>query len=274
MSNNKDNIVRAAEAIAIADGILIGAGAGMGVDSGLPDFRGNEGFWRAYPGFQDRGLGFQDLANPRWFIDDPGQAWGFYGHRYLLYKTTEPHRGFAHLKRWSDEAANGGFVFTSNVDGHFQRSGFSQEQVMECHGSIMHLQCVSRCCDAIWPAGPFTADIDHENLRAEGDLPSCPHCGGLARPNILMFGDGGWLFERTEHQALRYREWLGRLANQSLVIIELGAGEAVPTVRHECERARGQLIRINPRDTDAPGDAIVVEMGALEALNQIADIIG
>ena len=51
----------------------------MGVDSGLPDFRGDEGFWNAYPPFRKLGLSFVDLADPRWFADNPAQAWGFTG---------------------------------------------------------------------------------------------------------------------------------------------------------------------------------------------------
>ena len=75
---------RAAEAIQEAKHLYITAGAGMGVDSGLPDFRGDEGFWRAYPAL--RGYPFQQMANPRWFVEDPTRAWGFYGHRLNLYR--------------------------------------------------------------------------------------------------------------------------------------------------------------------------------------------
>src|SRR3954464_8610293 len=67
----------AANAIRSADAILIGAGAGMGVDSGLPDFRGSEGFWKAYPPLKKLGLSFSRIANPYWFRQDPEQAWGF-----------------------------------------------------------------------------------------------------------------------------------------------------------------------------------------------------
>src|SRR5436189_6030379 len=91
----------AAEAIADADALLITAGAGMGVDSGLPDFRGTEGFWRAYPAFAKLGLQFQQLANPAWFRRDPALAWGFYGHRLRLYRDSVPHEGFAILLRWA-----------------------------------------------------------------------------------------------------------------------------------------------------------------------------
>jgi NAD-dependent SIR2 family protein deacetylase len=112
-----DPVELAADVIKQADAILIGAGAGMGVDSGLPDFRGNEGFWKAYPPFGKLGLSFTDLAQPRWFHTDPAQAWGFYGHRRNLYRGTAPHAGFAILRRWVERMAGGSFVFTSNVDG-------------------------------------------------------------------------------------------------------------------------------------------------------------
>src|SRR5438874_2311271 len=82
---------QAAKAVASADALLIGAGAGMGVDSGLPDFRGNQGFWKAYPPYAARGLSFSALANPQWFTSDPAFAWGFYGHRLNLYRQTQPH---------------------------------------------------------------------------------------------------------------------------------------------------------------------------------------
>src|SRR5262249_12032094 len=119
-----DILDRAAAAIAGADAILIGAGAGMGVDGGLPDFRGPQGFWRAYPPYERLGLNFVALANPRWFTDDPELAWGFYGHRMGLYRRTSPHEGFDILRRCVERMPRAGFVYTSNVDGHFQRAGF------------------------------------------------------------------------------------------------------------------------------------------------------
>src|SRR5438874_3703737 len=88
----------AADAVQNADALLIGAGAGMGVDSGLPDFRGDEGFWKAYPPF--RGKSFASISNPIWFQSDPTQAWGFFGHRLNLYRQAVPHEGFAILRRW------------------------------------------------------------------------------------------------------------------------------------------------------------------------------
>src|SRR5689334_6849565 len=91
-------IARAAALIRDADALLIGAGAGIGVDSGLPDFRGDHGFWRAYPPLAKLGIRFVEIANPRSFARHPELAWGFYGHRLALYRDTVPHEGFTILR--------------------------------------------------------------------------------------------------------------------------------------------------------------------------------
>lgn len=110
-------IALAAKYIHEADAILIGTGAGMGVDSGLPDFRGTEGFWKAYPPLAKLGLAFHEMANPEWFDRDPQLAWGFYGHRLGLYRNTVPHKGFEILREIVKFKSDNYFVFTSNVDG-------------------------------------------------------------------------------------------------------------------------------------------------------------
>ena len=92
---------RAARLIADADGLLITAGAGMGVDSGLPDFRGREGFWRAYPALAKARIDFEEAASPDTFRRNARLGWGFYGHRLALYRRTVPHAGFHILRRWA-----------------------------------------------------------------------------------------------------------------------------------------------------------------------------
>ncbi|SEP82691.1 NAD-dependent protein deacetylase, SIR2 family [Lentzea albida] len=254
---------RAAELIAGADAVLVCAGAGMGVDSGLPDFRGTEGFWRAYPPYERLGLKFEEIADPVHFADDPALAWGFYGHRLALYRATVPHKGFAVLRSW------GARVFTSNVDGQFQKAGFAD--VAEVHGSIHHAQCVEPCTDEIWEC-TFDVEVDPSTMRAVGELPSCPQCGGLARPNILMFGDWGWVPHRSQRQLDALTEW--RREHRKLAVVEIGAGTAVPTVRRQAElasAASGALIRINTREPAVRhGRGVSLPVGALEALTALA----
>jgi NAD-dependent SIR2 family protein deacetylase len=263
----------AAAALAAADALLIGAGAGMGVDSGLPDFRGATGFWRAYPPYQKLGLDFLSLANPRWFAEDPALAWGFYGHRMGLYRSTSPHEGFAILGRWTGQMHQGGFVFTSNVDGHFQRAGFARERIVEVHGAFEGMQCTEDCGVGIFPGEGCEVEIDATTMRAIPPLPACPGCGALARPNILMFGDWGWDSTRTDAQSCRLTTWLSSLRNARLLIIECGAGQGVPTVRLMCEKlarlSGGTLVRINPHEPRVPAGQISLPMSALDALRAL-----
>jgi NAD-dependent SIR2 family protein deacetylase len=265
-------IQRAAEAIGSADALLITAGAGMGVDSGLPDFRGPQGFWRAYPPYAKLGLNFIELANPRWFARDPALAWGFYGHRLITYRSTTPHHGFAVLRNWAARAPHGAFVFTSNVDGHFQRAGFEQQRVAEVHGSVHWMQCTRRCGVGIFPADDTQVAIHEETMRAIEPLPRCPSCGELARPNVLMFNDWEWEDDRTMAQMQRLEDWLGSLRGR-LVIVECGAGRAVPTVRSFSERiaisAGALLVRINLREPEAPDGHLGLSVGARECLQRI-----
>jgi NAD-dependent SIR2 family protein deacetylase len=230
-----------------ADGLLVTAGAGMGVDSGLPDFRGTEGFWRAYPALQAEGVYFADIANPVAFLHDPARAWGFYGHRLNLYRRTVPHRGYRILGQWAERMRHGAFVFTSNVDGHFQKTGFADGRIAKCHGSIHWLQCVDRCGEGTWSADDLGVEIDDANCRLLSPLPRCLICGAAARPNILMFGDWNWIESRSTRQMARLDGWLSSV--QKLVVVEVGAGKTIPTVRHFSERHGPRVIRINPRIT-------------------------
>jgi NAD-dependent SIR2 family protein deacetylase len=259
------------EALQAADALLIGAGAGMGVDSGLPDFRGNEGFWKAYPPF--RGRSFAEISTPSWFHRDPQQVWGYFGHRLNLYRSKQPHRGFSILRSWGERLPLGCFVFTSNVDGHFQRAGFSEDQILECHGSIHYVQCARVCGNQIWSADPLQLDVDETTIRCQSELPRCPNCGYVARPNIVMFNDCEWCWGRQKEQRIRYARWSRRIEGRKIVVVEIGAGLAIPTVRQECEQAGGILIRINPHESDTPPGGISIPTTALAALARIDELL-
>ena len=258
-----------AEWIRAADGLLITAGAGMSVDSGLPDFRGNEGFWRAYPALAAAGIAFEKIANPRSFFEDLKLVWGFYGHRLNLYRRTEPHDGFRILREIAERLPQGAFVFTSNVDGQFQKGGFPEHRICECHGSIHWMQCLVNCREAVWRADAFQPIVDESCCRLNSPIPQCPSCGSISRPNILMFSDWNWLEHRMRRQHELLSFWLRSVKNP--VIIELGAGENISTVRRFGHQQSGPLIRINPRDSHlSPGrKGVSVSLGALEALQGI-----
>jgi NAD-dependent SIR2 family protein deacetylase len=270
-----DRFKQAAEAIHHAQAMLVTAGAGMGVDSGLPDFRGDQGFWNAYPMYERLGINFISAANPANFEGDPAFGWGFYGHRTNLYRETVPHRGFQMLLDWAARYDQDSFVATSNVDGQFQKAGYREDQVLEVHGSIHHLQCLTPCCHAIWDNDEIIP-VDFTDMRAR-HVPLCRHCRYPARPNILMFGDYSWLPDRTHAQEMRFERFLAQHQQEAIVVIEMGAGTAIPTIRYMSERighrSGATVIRINPREAHIAGGHISLPCRALEGLNGIEQFL-
>lgn len=268
---------RAARFIADADLLIIAAGAGMGVDSGLPDYRGKNGFWQAYPALGRARIEFSRIASPSAMRRDRRLCWGFYGHCLKLYRDVVPHDGFRILQSWANHKPEGAVVFTSNVDGQFQRAGFGADRVQECHGSIHWLQYLQPCSTALWPAtdrlpADLAPQIDEQACRWVGELPSCPRCGGLLRPNVLMFNDEGWVPTRSDVQSATIDVAMARATRP--VVVEIGAGVHIPTVRHfsrDMQRDRGApLVRINPREWSiGAADGIAVAAGALEGLRLI-----
>ena len=277
---NPQLLSRAVDAIRSADALILASGAGMGVDSGLPDFRGNDGFWRAYPLYRDMGIGIDTLSDARRLKLNPHSLWGFYGHRLELYRRAEPHDGFAILRRIAAglESRLGWFVLTSNVDGHWQRAGFDPSRVSEVHGSLFTLQCAQPCSRATWDVPDLNVQVDAHQLQAADPLPACIHCGGLARPNLLMFHDPDYISDRALAQQQRLDEWREALPPDArLLIIECGAGIAIPSIRKMSEwwvrNHNGTLIRINPIHSGVPAGQIGLRTGALDALRQLDELL-
>lgn len=267
----------AASVIRDAESFVVTAGAGMGVDSGLPDFRGDQGFWNAYPAYSRLGLSFVDCANPQHFSNDPAFGWGFYGHRTNLYRDTVPHEGFHIIKRWIERNGADYFVVTSNVDGQFQKAGYDDKRILEVHGSIHRLQCQTPCGSSIWN-NDEVIHIDETTMRARHPLPRCPDCGEFSRPNILMFGDWSWLPDHTHIQKHAFDRFLTAHADRRMVVIEMGAGSAIPTIRATSERIgwnfeHATVIRINPREPEIKPPHISLPCGALEGLQRIDELL-
>ena len=220
-------------------------------------------------------VGVQRIASPAAFEANPQLAWGFYGHRLALYRRTVPHAGFALLRQWAAGMPLGARVFTSNVDGQFQQAGFEPAQVVECHGSIHLLQCSVPCRRQTWSADGFVPDLDEARCRLRNAPPLCPHCGALARPNIMMFGDWAWMDRGAATAQHRLDLWLDRV--ERLVVIEIGAGTAIPSVRLMSHRAiadhGAHLVRINLREAQSPSGHTGLAMGALQALSAIGALL-
>lgn len=248
----------------------------MSVDSGLPDFRSVGGFWNAYPMFREHNINFEDIATPLAYQRNPDLAYWFYGHRLVQYRNAVPHEGYQILKRWAEAKPHGYFVFTSNVDGHFQKAGFEESRVYEVHGTLERQQCVENSRGLSWQAVDFYPEVDNEKLYLTSEKPRYPYCGGLARQNVLMFNDWTYFSNYQDFKKLRLDAWLKEVEN--LVVIELEAGKAIPTVRYFSERTakmkKGGFIRINPQDASVPKmHFLSLEMTAFAALKAIDELL-
>jgi len=171
---------------------------------------------------------------------------------------------------------------TSNVDCFFERAGFDRRSIGQIHGSVGQWQCggvptgqrypllaKERCSDQLFPP-PACVGTTVDNMDFKGDIPRCIHCKqGFARPNIYLFGDGNrFVDDETITRSQGYRQFTERVTKSlkdsselSLVVIEIGCGLRVPSIRKRCEEihnacplAQSTLIRIN---LDFPGSNIL-----------------
>ena len=105
------------------------------------------------------------------------------------------------------------------------------------------------------------------------NIPYCHHCQKVARPNILMFGDYSWVSRRTAIQEENFDDFIQANANNKLVIIEIGAGTAVPTIRNLSQRLGSKqlatVIRINPREPQIHAPHFSFAGGAIDTLTLI-----
>lgn len=267
--------------IEAAEVVIITSGAGMGVDSkdkdgkNMPDFRGNEGMWKEYPALKKQNIDFAGIANPKQFKMFPTLAWAFYGHRFDMYKETTPNIGFDALRELVKDKKDY-FVVTSNIDGHFQKAGFDTDKVYEVHGRINKFQC-TECGMKPWDAPSDTNfNVDTKNFTVDmKDIPKCK-CGAVARPNIMMFGDYDFDSSETAKQEAAFNKFMHAYDKNGtkIVVIEIGAGTAIPTIRSIGEYIHtnvesAQLIRINPRESFGPEGTMSIDKGGVDALQEI-----
>ncbi len=222
--------------------------AGMSADSGIPTFRDKEGYWRNFPVFKKLGLNAIDLANPYSFEVRPQYAWAFYEWRRRNAHENEPHIGYKVINRLVNEVFEKSFVHTTNTDGYHIISGLDESLVYEVHGSMWRLQCMKgySCSYGVRENRDVPlCDLDYETMVAT-NLPHCPVCGDLLRPNILMFGD--WYYIENEEQFNNYHNFLDDVGAPELVFL-VGSSSAVPTNDYIASRFQTQgafVITINP----------------------------
>lgn len=159
------------------DRILVLTGAGISAESGIRTFRASDGLWEEHR--------VEDVASPQGFARDPHLVWRFYKERYKQAMSVEPNSAHYALKKMEDVLGDRFWLVTQNVDGLHSRAG--NKNVIEMHGTLNTAWCTR--CSKRFP----TAEI---NLEA--DLPPCPNCGKMLRPDIVWFGEIPYHMDRIQ----------------------------------------------------------------------------
>jgi len=288
----KECTQNAAKIINDADALLVVAGAGMGIDSGLPDYRGPNGLWNTWHPSRTLNMRYEDLSTHELFISDPHIAWGFQTFLTSMYHTLDSHQGYSILLNMAQQKfKNNYFVITSNVDSQFLKAGFDDQKLYEVHGAKRLWQCVDPACNKNhFPWDMNIEDlpkIDTETLYATPPFPKCKHCQKMARPNVSFFGDLVFNEKCTKVQSVRLLRWLEINKNKKLVIVELGCGISEHSIRfclkndqytmmsNEWKLPKAflsnkntNLIRINP-DNQTESGVVHINLGAMKALKMI-----
>ncbi|CAF1318582.1 unnamed protein product [Adineta ricciae] len=282
--NSQKPIDRAAECVRKADVLLIAAGAGMGVDAGIPDYYG--GIQRAHPRLADIGLNIYDLSNHTLFAQNPALAWGHWVTRQREYMNIRPHVGYQMLYNWAQCRKRTVRVITTNLDRHFLCSGFAPDDVFEMHGSMYDAQCMYNCGANPWPLDTTNMpSVNLNTMQLLGSPPLCIKCGGSARICTALAVDGHWNTSNVEVARTRHETFFREMStDRTLTVLEIGCGTVMAKVRVEATRIvaehrmrGGQAIhiRINLHQAhiDEHEDNISLPFSALDALRTINKLL-
>jgi NAD-dependent deacetylase len=171
----QDSIRHAADVLAHAHHILVFTGAGISVESGIPDFRGPDGLWsRVDPGLFEihRYLTDADARREVWRVHLSGEL------SISDIRPNAAHRAVVDL--WKEGHTAG--CVTQNIDGLHQKAGLPDSAVAELHGDLSRVTCVS--CGHMWPAPEIL-----DRIAAGDDDPHCTECGGILKSTTVLFGE-------------------------------------------------------------------------------------
>jgi NAD-dependent deacetylase len=211
--------------------ITVLTGAGVSAASGVPTFRGSGGLWRNFRP--------EELATPQAFARDPRLVWEWYDWRRGLIAACRPNRAHHVLAGWSRRFPRFTLI-TQNVDGLHEAAGTTD--VIRMHGSIWHLRCARPCAagSMAWESKTFAAD----SAGSAGSVPTCPHCGSLARPAVVWFGET--LDPDVVARASAATDCDLFLTIGTSAVVYPAAG-----LLHEAKRCGAMTVEINPEATEA-----------------------
>jgi NAD-dependent protein deacetylase/lipoamidase len=242
--------------------VLVLTGAGVSAESGIPTFRGTDGYWR--------NLDPTKLATPEAFARDPQLVWEWYRERRQRIREARPnaaHEAVARLAHHIDEF----LLVTQNVDDLHARAGIPAEKMVQIHGDIFVTRC-SRC-DFGFTERKHDHDHDHEQEQEEEEenvVPKCAKCGALMRPGVVWFGE-----QLPRNELQRVENYLDRGVCDLVIVAGTTAtfGYIIDWALRG-SRDGAELIEVNPEETPLSRFATrLVREPAAIALPRIVDQI-
>jgi NAD-dependent deacetylase len=161
-------------------------GAGISAESGIPTFRGEEGYWKV----GSRNYQPQELATKAAWNRMPDELWAWYLYRRHICRAAQPNVAHHALVRLEEGMQDRLRIVTQNVDGLHMRAGNSIGRTMHIHGNIDRMRCANECSTQLYPT-PELGAWPKERRVTDEERPRllCPRCGGRARPHILWFDE-------------------------------------------------------------------------------------
>jgi NAD-dependent deacetylase len=192
-------------------------GAGISAESGIPTFRGPEGFWTV--GAKEYHP--MEMATYRNFKKQPIEVWKWYLYRMGKCAETNPNPGHLALAEMESVLADRFTLITQNVDNLHLRAGSSLENTYQIHGNIFYTRCQGECDYGIQPLphGLRGKSKGEELSGSENELLVCPRCGDLLRPHVLWF-------DESYNEAYYYYESALSAANRTDLLITVGTSGA------------------------------------------------
>ena len=250
MEEYNSRIIQAKQAIKQADYIIIGAGAGLSTAAGL--LYSGEKFKKDFKEFIEK-YHFEDLYSASFYnFKTQEEKWAFFAKMIKLNRYNEtPLKLYQELYEIVKNKEY--FVLSTNVDGQFYNSGFDRKKVFEIQGDYSYLQCENACHNKLYNNKELVEKWIHNTKNCK--IPSnliikCPVCGGNMDMNLRKDEN----FVQDEHwyeMSQRYDEFLNKIQNKNVVLLEIGVGFNTPGIirfpfeQMTANNVKTTLIRIN-----------------------------
>jgi len=214
-------------------------GAGISAESGIPTFRGPEGYWTV--GAKEYHP--QEMATYAMFTKHPDEVWQWYLYRLSVCRNAEPNQAHLALVEMERILKDRFTLITQNVDNLHIRAGSTPERTFQIHGNVFFMRCVNECQQRLMalPLDLFPREKDQPLSVDDKHLLKCSDCGACTRPHVL------WFDESYDEHYFKFESAMA-VAEKTDVLIIAGTSGATTLPNHVANMVyqnKGTIIDIN-----------------------------